>query len=665
MACEQVPLNRGDMKQVWMPEVCGANSAGDVWQAKQASNGKSVPYQGQQDLTMNNGNMFVQMQNQQNQNKLQQPGQAQQGQAQIIPMMLNQQQLAGMTGMQGKQVVVMDARRMQNCQLPANSWERQDSSESTNTCSSEGMSYIWVPVPVQVDFQQQEMCQAYQACQDMNQSQVLPEQRSKQPTGAQNRMQPDPLQDNQKDLSLSEHMLQELIQDTMTQQWQQQMQMSRNKLSDPGQQQQGQQHEMEQNYKMAADSEKVQQLEKLQKQLKMAENLRDILQIEQRKREDLQCSSQQDGWQQNGQSGEGCGMAMQAGGNWLPANQEVWQEQGQMQGVQLMMIAPWGQGDAMYHPGVVQPDSDRNYQQPVRPHQQSLPQPDRGSMQEQMQHNHMTDKPVKSDCQRNPGLMAASWGQSRDAPHNSSGKCVNYSQEIAQLQQQLHHLQGLQKRLAQANSPQNMDDGGRTRQGNGHYNARQLAEEHPRRGGKGNSRPSVMAGHGNLAAADTMKSQLQALQRENPEAVFIARRINKLGHNSADFLRAHFQRFGPVKGVYVSHSRVKSLRSRGDGKPPEFQWRLRAAALGFVVMKDAEATKQILAEGPEHLVNGVPVRVYTFYRRGSNEGEDEEDELTEFMAGVEAEEQDWVSMAQLTQYSAQELLTAMPERYED
>lgn len=222
---------------------------------------------------------------------------------------------------------------------------------------------------------------------------------------------------------------------------------------------------------------------------------------------------------------------------------------------------------------------------------------------------------------------------------------------------------------------------GRRRQGNGQYkdlDERPLRSRDaktaqvPRRGqqGKGNSnssRPaapfySMPSGSGSLTAAETMKSQLQALQRENPEAVFIARRINKLGHNSAEILQAHFQRFGPVKGVYVSHSRVKSLRSRGDRKPPEFQWRLRAAALGFVVMQHAEATAQILAEGPEHLVNGSLVRVNHFYHRGN--GGDEQDNQSE--CPQDGPEDEWVPMAtQLSQFSAQELMTAMPEQYED
>lgn len=126
---------------------------------------------------------------------------------------------------------------------------------------------------------------------------------------------------------------------------------------------------------------------------------------------------------------------------------------------------------------------------------------------------------------------------------------------------------------------------------------------------------SGSSGGGSLAAADTMKAQLQALQLEDPGTIFIARRINKLGFASAELLRMYFAHYGQVKGVYVSHSRVKSLRGGNKRWPANAQWRLRAAALGFVVMGGADAAQRILCEGPEHIINGVPVRVHAFHSR--------------------------------------------------
>lgn len=118
---------------------------------------------------------------------------------------------------------------------------------------------------------------------------------------------------------------------------------------------------------------------------------------------------------------------------------------------------------------------------------------------------------------------------------------------------------------------------------------------------------------------DTMKAQLELLRLEDPATVFIARGINKLGFSSPKILRAHFSRFGKVKGVYISHSRVKSMhRGGGEYSATEAHWRLRAAPLGFVVMKSSEATARILAEG-EQDVNGVVVRLSPFHRYDEKE----------------------------------------------
>merc|ERR1740121_961603 len=125
---------------------------------------------------------------------------------------------------------------------------------------------------------------------------------------------------------------------------------------------------------------------------------------------------------------------------------------------------------------------------------------------------------------------------------------------------------------------------------------------------------------------ETMKSQLQSLSLEDPARVFIVRRINKLGFASSGQLRLHFSRYAEVKGVHVSHSRVKSLRPTGERRSPNVQWRLRAAALGFVVMSSREAVQCILEDGPEHEVNGVMVRVHPFHRRSVNQLSEQEAE---------------------------------------
>mmetsp|Transcript_62101 Transcript_62101/g.108690 ORF Transcript_62101/g.108690 Transcript_62101/m.108690 type:complete len:289 (-) Transcript_62101:303-1169(-) len=136
----------------------------------------------------------------------------------------------------------------------------------------------------------------------------------------------------------------------------------------------------------------------------------------------------------------------------------------------------------------------------------------------------------------------------------------------------------------------------------------------------------------NADQKNTMKAQLEALRHEDPAKVFIARGINKLGFSSAEILRAFFSRFGEVKGIHVSHSRVKSMRAAaGEPRPADTHWRLRAGPLGFIVMNDAEVTARILAEGPEQDVNGVKVRVQAFQGQPTEaaEGSQEKAESSE------------------------------------
>jgi len=164
----------------------------------------------------------------------------------------------------------------------------------------------------------------------------------------------------------------------------------------------------------------------------------------------------------------------------------------------------------------------------------------------------------------------------------------------------------------------------------GQFKQWQAQSDEPRKGLRRTAMLAEASGRGALEAADTMKAQLQALQTEEPTKVFIARRINKLGFQSADALSSYFSSYGVVKGVYVSHSRVKNMRQGGFNKACKEAagsqvWRLRAAALGFVVMEDPEATARILQDGPEHNVRGAMIKVHPFFRRHGSSSVDMDD----------------------------------------
>lgn len=128
------------------------------------------------------------------------------------------------------------------------------------------------------------------------------------------------------------------------------------------------------------------------------------------------------------------------------------------------------------------------------------------------------------------------------------------------------------------------------------------------------TRPAALIGQISLngSRSDSLKAQLQALQREEPATVFMVQHISELGFSSADQLREYFARYGAVKDVYASHSCVKS-------RQPGVQWCMRAAALGFVVMQATEAVSQILADGPEHVVNGIEIKVNAYRRKAGDE----------------------------------------------
>jgi hypothetical protein len=141
-----------------------------------------------------------------------------------------------------------------------------------------------------------------------------------------------------------------------------------------------------------------------------------------------------------------------------------------------------------------------------------------------------------------------------------------------------------------------------------------------------------------------MKTQLQALLTEDPATVFIARRINKLGFSSAEYLRTHFRSYGEVKNIYVSHSRVKvnlPRNFRGERRSSDTRQRLRPASLAFVVMTSTDSTARILADGPEHNVNGVTVLLQSFQRRERADGGTDEFNEANDLGAEEADEVDY------------------------
>lgn len=148
----------------------------------------------------------------------------------------------------------------------------------------------------------------------------------------------------------------------------------------------------------------------------------------------------------------------------------------------------------------------------------------------------------------------------------------------------------------------------------------------------GSMLPPRSCGH-NVVQAMTLSMSLQLLSKEDPDTLFIVRRINKLGFKAARKLKQHFSAYGQVVRVLVAHSTVKQI-----GDPQQYQWRRRPSSLGFIHMAVAESVAQVLSVGSEHEVDGCLIRVQRFERQKGAMGSGEEEEEGEAEEGDGSED---------------------------
>jgi len=100
---------------------------------------------------------------------------------------------------------------------------------------------------------------------------------------------------------------------------------------------------------------------------------------------------------------------------------------------------------------------------------------------------------------------------------------------------------------------------------------------------------------------ENLSTVFAQLNEDDPANTFIVRGIGRLGFRSREILKRHYSIYGDVSRVLVptSHGKV--------GDDPF--GRVRPAALGFVVMKDASAVQTILRQGEQQQVAGHVIRV--------------------------------------------------------
>jgi hypothetical protein len=114
----------------------------------------------------------------------------------------------------------------------------------------------------------------------------------------------------------------------------------------------------------------------------------------------------------------------------------------------------------------------------------------------------------------------------------------------------------------------------------------------------------------------TMKTQLQALDLEDPMTVLIARGVSKLGINAGDALRDYFSSYGVVKAVHIPYTfkkRKRSHHAEGAGGGGGGGRETRAPGRCFIVMSTSQERNEILENaGHEHLVQNVKVTLEPF-----------------------------------------------------
>ncbi|CAE7896794.1 unnamed protein product, partial [Symbiodinium sp. KB8] len=95
------------------------------------------------------------------------------------------------------------------------------------------------------------------------------------------------------------------------------------------------------------------------------------------------------------------------------------------------------------------------------------------------------------------------------------------------------------------------------------------------------------------------------LSSEDPNRIFLARRINKLGFRAQEELWLHYSKYGPVEKVLVANAKARNSRLHPQGK-------LRPGSLAIVVMETAATVKEIMALGEEQLVGGQVIKLQKF-----------------------------------------------------
>lgn len=146
----------------------------------------------------------------------------------------------------------------------------------------------------------------------------------------------------------------------------------------------------------------------------------------------------------------------------------------------------------------------------------------------------------------------------------------------------------------------------------------------------------------------TLSMSLQLLSQEDPNSLFIVRRINKLGFKASRALKRFFSQYGKVVRVLVAHSTV---RQQGDSQN-QVQVRKRPSSLGFVQMASVEVAQAILRAGGEQEIEGCIITVQRFEKQHASADEQEKEVAEASICSTSASSQDLVSSGKMTVQSS-------------
>jgi len=223
---------------------------------------------------------------------------------------------------------------------------------------------------------------------------------------------------------------------------------------------------------------------------------------------------------------------------------------------------------------------------------------------DQATHNVQQDQALKD------AIACAQVGQGSLPYFHCAATCTMWQAQLQLHEQQQRLLADLQRLTLDPASLRDQSMGGTVDKGS-------FEERHSKGKALDRSKAQPTA---NSRKVQTLSTSLQLLSDEDPDCLFIVRRINKLGFKAVRTLKRHFSLQGPVVKVLLAHSTV---RQHGD---PACHARRRPSSLGFVQMGNTEAAAKVLALGLEQEVDGVMIRVQRFERqRDMDIGEEVED----------------------------------------